>query len=639
MTTEKFIEAVRPAGRILSFVLIGIFLAGCTHDRLTLKPTRNLEQGLTKTLDAEFSKGNCSHTLNVYAQYRKNAASPTPWINSNPATLSGNIYSSDIPNSALFLGGDTYDFKWVHNYDDWDMSGMLPACRKSAQSEYAGSFSVVAPTTPTLALSPNPINVNAGATGTGTLTLSAASSANLSVTLTPQGSGAFQINNAPAGQAASVTVGANQTTATFTVAGVNASSGTVQAAAPGYTSGSSTVNVKPVITGLSPASGAPGSSVTVTGRGYVPGASVRFGQTAAATNFASSTQLTAAVPANVSGAQQVTVLAANQTSNAIGFTVTAAPPPTPSPVVFRSSDSHVQSFNFTTSGSPSPINSLGTTLSPGMLVVGLGFNGANVLVRSSASDIQTFSVNAAGQLALGSSAPATLSPVGAAILVRSNQVIRASASDIQVFSLSGTNLALQGSLGAALSSTGTGVDFTVINSRSLAVRGYSGGLEVFDITQPSTPSLRGNNNTTVGLSSMGVGVRVIGNRAIRAYSGGIEVFDLTPNNPSRITFNTTGALSGTGVGVDSDSSLSRIVRATNMGIEIFQLSGTTLTKLGAKNGALSPTGVAVAMVGNRVFRAESGGIEEYDISNPANIVLVGRITSTLSSTGVGIALR
>jgi hypothetical protein len=193
-------------------------------------------------------------------------------------------------------------------------------------------------------------------------------------------------------------------------------------------------------------------------------------------------------------------------------------------------------------------------------------------------------------------------------------------------------------MSAASSPTGTGIDFALVAGRSLAVRGYSGGVDVFDITAPTAITLRGNY-TGAGLSSSGVGLRVIGTKAVRVFSGGIEVYDLTPTTPNRIALNQTGALSGTGVAVTSDAQLARIIRATNSGIEVYQLSGTTLTKIGSKNGALSPTGVAVTMKGNRVFRAQSNGVEEYDISTPADITLVGTIPATLSSTGVGIAVR
>ena len=503
-----------------------------------------------------------------------------------------------------------------------------------SQTSTTNSFTVDASPGPSLSLNPSPLNADAGASANGTVSLSSQSPTAVSVTLTPQGGGSFQLNNSAAGQAVQVSVGANQTSAAFSVTGVSAGTGSVQATAAGYSPASSTVNIKPVIVTLSPTSGAPGSSVTVNGRGFLQGASVRFGQTAATTAFVSATVLNATVPSNLNGTQSVTVLAGGQSSNPATFSIGSAGP---SPVVFRSSATDVQSFNFTTPGSASIISTQSATASPGSMVVGLSFNGT-ALVRSSSGNVQSFSVNGAGQITPASSAIATLSPVGAAVAASLNQVIRASATDIQVFSLTGTAFALQGTMSAASSSTGTGVDFAVVAGQSLAIRGYSGGMEASNITTPTAITLRGNNSVG-GLSSTGVGVYVTGTRALRAYSNGLEVYDLTPNTPNRIAVNATGGLSGTGVAVTSDAQLARIVRATNSGIEVYQLSGTTITQLGSKNGALSPTGVAVVMKGTRVFRAHSSGVEEYDISTPANITLVSNTPATLSSTGVGIAVR
>lgn len=486
-------------------------------------------------------------------------------------------------------------------------------------------------------IQPNPINVNAGTAMQGYITLSAASMSPVSFTLTPPANA--RINNALAGQATTVTVSAGQTRANFNVTGIEAGSGDLGVGGAGYCSDKTVVNVRPVVSNLSPTSGVPRSNLAITGVGFVQGASVNFGQTAATTQYVSSTQLTSVVPANATGTPMVSVLNAGQTSNALAFTVLAAPPLSPSPAVFRTSERDVQSFDFSTPSNASLINAQSATLSPGMLVVGLAYNGAGVLVRSSSQDVQTFNVNPAGLLSSGGAVSATLSPVGAAVLALSGSVIRASATDLQVFNLVGSNLTLQGSTGASFSSTGTGIGHTLLGGRGLAVRGYDSGIEVFDITQPTAITARGNNNNQAGLSSVGVGVRVIGTRAIRVYSGGLEVYDLTPATPNRIAANMTGGLSATGVATDADAMLNRIIRATDSGIEVYQLSGTMLNKLGEKRGALSPTGVAVALSGNRVFRAYSGGVEEYDISTPANIPAPTSVSATLSSTGIGIAIR
>lgn len=499
-----------------------------------------------------------------------------------------------------------------------------------ANSSATVSFSVAG-----LSLSFSPVGpqtIDAGGTTNVSVTTSAAQTAPIAVNLTKAPN--TNVVTLPT----STTIPANATSSSqLTISGQVSGNTTITADANGFQSGSITINVRPVLASLNPVRGTSGTGVVVNGSGFDQSASVNFGNQAAPTRFLSSSQLTTTVPANLNGAQSVTVVSAGQNSRSLTFTVTAPPTSSPSPVVFRASDKDMQAFNFTTSGSPILINSQNATLSSGSLVVGLSFNGS-VLVRSSSSDVQTFSVNSAGQLSSGTATAATLSPVGVSVVTLNNQVVRTSASDIQIFSLSGTSLSLQGSAMATPSSAGADVDLALIGGRTLAVRGYSAGVEVFDITNPTAITSRGNNNIG-GLSSVGVGLRVIGNRGLRVFSGGIELYDLTTTTPLRIAFNNTGGLSSTGVAVTSNTALTRIIRATDAGIEVYQASGTSLAKLGAKNGALSATGVAVAMVGNRVFRAWSSGVEEYDITDPANVVLIGSIPATLTSTGVGIAVR
>jgi len=312
----------------------------------------------------------------------------------------------------------------------------------------------------------------------------------------------------------------------------------------------------------------------------------------------------------------------------------------PAPLVIRSGAGNVESLDYAAPGSPRPIQTLGARLSPGTLVVGLALDEAGTtLVRSTSGDVQAFAVDASGQLTARGSSAATQSGVGAALRVQGGQVVRASASDLQIFALSGGALTLQGAIGAASSSTGTGVDVFTTGATRLAVRAYEQGLEVFDITAPTGPVLRGRS-TAGGLSSTGVAaVRVLGNRAVRAHSGGIEVWDLGPAVPVRLANQTGGESSPTGVDVAIAGGLDRIVRATASGIEVYAFDGTSLVRRGSRVMAQSATGVAVAVVGNRVLRADSKGIEEYDIANPDSIPPPTRINTTETATGVGLVVR
>src|SRR5207244_5387978 len=101
----------------------------------------------------------------------------------------------------------------------------------------------------------------------------------------------------------------------------------------------------PVITGVSPTSGPPGTTVTITGTGFANPAEVTIGYTNTPANFRvdSPTTITAMVPvAAESGAIRVGVLVAGAGSSTVGgpdifgylpgtFTITQAPPPPPAP--------------------------------------------------------------------------------------------------------------------------------------------------------------------------------------------------------------------------------------------------------------------------------------------------------------------
>jgi IPT/TIG domain len=408
----------------------------------------------------------------------------------------------------------------------------------------------------------------------------------------------------------------------------------------------------PTISSLNPSSGPAGTQVRISGSNLQAINAVTFG-TANGTNLVNVTSmgLNVTVPSNINGTVQVK--ATNGSQQAISpanFTVTAVTA-TPSPLVFRGAASNVESFNFTTQGSPGLINTQTVTSSPGTLGVSLATNGV-VLVRSSAVDIQTFSINPSnGQLSPGSTLTTgvTQSGNGTGVFLKGNQVVRSSNSDIQVFSLSGTTLTLLGKspstgMNSALpSSTGTAIQPVTLNGKQCAVRAYSSGIEVFDISNTNSITLIGKNPiATQTPSAVGVGLFVYGTTAIRAYAGGLEIFDLMPATPIRI-LNNSGSVfaSATGVDVISNSNGTSIVRATSSGIEVYKFSNGTLSKLGYMNGALSSTGVAVSMIGNRVFRAYDTGVEEYDITVPANIVRKSNFTMNVATgqTGVGITLK
>ncbi|MHB1685622.1 MAG: cellulase family glycosylhydrolase, partial [Bacilli bacterium] len=94
--------------------------------------------------------------------------------------------------------------------------------------------------------------------------------------------------------------------------------------------GSSTGTTAPAISSLSPTSGAPGTSVTISGTnfGTTQGSStVDFGSTAGTATSWSDTSITATVPSVAAGSTSVTVDVGGQVSSAAAFTVTTSATP------------------------------------------------------------------------------------------------------------------------------------------------------------------------------------------------------------------------------------------------------------------------------------------------------------------------
>src|SRR5262245_4769984 len=100
-----------------------------------------------------------------------------------------------------------------------------------------------------------------------------------------------------------------------------------------------TSNAPPTLTSLSPNSamaGGPAFTLTVTGTGFINGATVQWNGSARTTTFSSATQLTAAIPATdiaAAGTASVTVVnpgPSGKTSNALSFSIT---PPAPAPTL------------------------------------------------------------------------------------------------------------------------------------------------------------------------------------------------------------------------------------------------------------------------------------------------------------------
>lgn len=510
---------------------------------------------------------------------------------------------------------------------------LFPYCGSGSDSV---TFTVAAPPQPSLGFAPaGPLNVDAGGTVMASVTASSAPSNATTVNLAS--------NSSRITLPASTTIAANQTSsAQLAIAGQVGGSASVTASAPGFQNGSITVNVRPVISSLSPSSGTPGTPVTVNGRGFASGASASFGGQAAATTFVSSSQLSTSVPNVGAGQHSVAVAVAGQTSPGVNFLVLAPPAPSTT-LLFRTSANDVQTFGFS-SGSFTLLDTDPATVQGGTAVVNVAFNGQNNVVRTSAVDVQSFNLIGNNSLTLaGGAAPGSSSGTGASIAAVDNLLVRASDVGLETYLLVNgvPHRQVQSPVAGTMSATGVAVDVL----GTFAVRAHANGIDVYNVSNTAAPTLVGSAGTVgLGVSSVGVGVKFApgGAIAVRSNPGGIDIYTIALNGmPTRASSFLTGALSAainTAVAINATGT--RAVRAHSTGIEVYDISNpASPQRIGQRSGAASTTGVGAFIVGTIAFRATNSAIEAYDISNVANIPPPVSIPGTISSVGVGLSGR
>ena len=171
----------------------------------------------------------------------------------------------------------------------------------------------VPPPSITVSVAPNPATVRAGATQSFAATVTGTS--NSSVT--------WQVNGVTGGSAAAGTItSAGVYTAPASLPNPNSVTVKAVSTADSGASGSSAVtlwNPIPVLNSITPNSVSTGAfSITLNGSGLVSGAQAQLGGTALATNFISSTQLTATGTAATAGNFAVTVKNPNPGSASSG---------------------------------------------------------------------------------------------------------------------------------------------------------------------------------------------------------------------------------------------------------------------------------------------------------------------------------
>jgi hypothetical protein len=181
----------------------------------------------------------------------------------------------------------------------------------------------------------------------------------------------------------------------------------------------------------------------------------------------------------------------------------------------------------------------------------------------------------------------------------------------------------------------TGSFDTPHNARGVYVSGdyayiadYSSGLQIIDISTPSSPSLAGTYDTPGSAR----GVYASGDYAYVAdYNSGLQIIDIsTPSSPSLVgTYNTSGYAYGVYV-----SGNYAYVADYESGLQIIDISTLSSPSLaGTYNTSGSANGVYVS--GDYAYVADYGsGLQIIDISTPSSPSLVGTYDTPDSARGV-----
>ena len=167
------------------------------------------------------------------------------------------------------------------------------------------------------------------------------------------------------------------------------------------------------------------------------------------------------------------------------------------------------------------------------------------------------------------------------------------------------------------------------------------GLQIIDISNPTTPTLKGNYDT----SGYALGVQVVGNYAYVADGGsGLQIIDIS--NPTTPTLKGNYDTSGYALGVQVVGNYAYVADGGS-GLQIIDISNPTTPTL---KGNYDTSGLAqgVQVVGNYAYVAdESSGLQIIDVSEftnkaPTNLTLststvaenqiIGTVVGNLSST-------
>jgi Ca2+-binding RTX toxin-like protein len=156
------------------------------------------------------------------------------------------------------------------------------------------------------------------------------------------------------------------------------------------------------------------------------------------------------------------------------------------------------------------------------------------------------------------------------------------------------------------------------------------GLQIIDISNPTSPTLKGNYDT----NGDAYGVQVVGNYAYVADGdSGLQIIDIS--NPTSLTLKGNYYTSGYATGVQVVGNYA-YVADVGYGLQIIDISNPTSPTLKG-NYYTSGNARGVQVVGNYAYVADGdSGLQIIDISNPTSPTLKGNYDTSGYATGVQV---
>jgi cyclophilin family peptidyl-prolyl cis-trans isomerase len=194
-----------------------------------------------------------------------------------------------------------------------------------------------------------------------------------------------------------------------------------------------------------------------------------------------------------------------------------------------------------------------------------------------------------------------------------------------------------GSTGAALATKFVGNRMWVANS--------TGGIEVYDITNPGTPTQL-KTFTLLNTSAQKVQARdieIVGNTAVvTTTSGGTYIVDIANLNSittkSRIVFDSGDAANSAALQVQAVGNIVYVTEFTN-GLSAYDVSNPAspvfLGKVKTSNGKTIEQAMDVAIVGNLAYVTDQKGfVFTVDITNPASMSILDQVSAGVAPWGI-----